>query len=145
MHTYLLIYFSLNKIFLSESGVPPNSVLFGGTVPPNSVLFGGTVPPNSFPHQGDLTKSLFGYLYLCGRHFSILISRGSFCQKIEFPTSAEARLTLIGLSPFSDPTCTAFIWPMSTSSLSLTLLNPRSEIATKTRGGGSKSHPPGNQ
>jgi len=33
----------------SKSGVPPNSVLFGGTVPPNSVLFGGTVPPNSFP------------------------------------------------------------------------------------------------
>ena len=44
----------------SKLGVPPNSVLFGGTVPPNSVLFGrtvlpnsvffgGTVPPNSFP------------------------------------------------------------------------------------------------
>ena len=39
-----------------KSGVPPNSVLFGGTVPPNSVLFGGTVPPNSFP--------LFFYLLL---------------------------------------------------------------------------------
>ena len=34
---------------LSETGVPPNSVIFGGTVPLNSVLFGGTVPPNSFP------------------------------------------------------------------------------------------------
>ena len=32
---------------LSESGVPPNNVLFGGTVPTNSVLFGGTVSPNS--------------------------------------------------------------------------------------------------
>ena len=32
----------------SKSGVPPNSLLFGGTVPPNSVLFGKTVPPNSF-------------------------------------------------------------------------------------------------
>ena len=30
----------------SKSGVPPDSVLFGGTVPPYSVLFGGTVPPN---------------------------------------------------------------------------------------------------
>ena len=37
---------------LSESGVPPNSAIFGGTVPPNSVLFGGTVPPNSFPQSG---------------------------------------------------------------------------------------------
>ena len=37
------------RYHFSESGVPPNSVLFGGTVPPNSVLFGGTVPPNSFP------------------------------------------------------------------------------------------------
>ena len=37
----------------SKSGVPPNSVLFGGTVPPNSVLFGGTVSPNSFPQLGD--------------------------------------------------------------------------------------------
>ena len=35
----------------SKSGVPPNSVLFGGTVPPNSVLFGGAVPPNSFPQK----------------------------------------------------------------------------------------------
>ena len=44
----------------SESGVLPDSVLFGGTVSSNSVsfggavlphhvLFGGTVPPNSFP------------------------------------------------------------------------------------------------
>ena len=36
------------KYSLSESGVLPNSVLFGGTVSQNSVLFGGTVPPNSF-------------------------------------------------------------------------------------------------
>ena len=35
------------KYSLSESGVPPNSVLFGRTVPPISVLFGGSVPPNS--------------------------------------------------------------------------------------------------
>ena len=57
------------KNSLSESGVPPNSVLFGGTVPPNSVLFdgtvppnsvlfGGTVPPNSFPHSGNLGEAL---------------------------------------------------------------------------------------
>ena len=32
---------------LSESGVPPNSVLFGGTVPSNIMLFGGTVPGDS--------------------------------------------------------------------------------------------------
>ena len=37
------------EIWFLKSGVPPNSVLFGGTVPPNSVLFGRTVPPNSFP------------------------------------------------------------------------------------------------
>ena len=41
---------------LSESGVPPNIWLFGGTVPPNSVLFGGTVPPNSFPLKSYLTN-----------------------------------------------------------------------------------------
>ena len=35
----------------SKLGVPPNSVLFGGTVPPNSVLFGGTVPPNSYSQR----------------------------------------------------------------------------------------------
>ena len=45
---------------LSESGVPPNNVLFGGTAPSNNMLFVGTVPshsvlfgaivlPNSFP------------------------------------------------------------------------------------------------
>ena len=31
----------------SESGVPPNSVIFGGIVPLNSVLFGGIVSPNN--------------------------------------------------------------------------------------------------
>ena len=35
---------------LSESGVPPNIVLFGGTVPSNSMLFGGTVPLELFCH-----------------------------------------------------------------------------------------------
>ena len=35
------------KLGFSESGVPPNSVLFFGSVWPNSVLFGVTVPPNS--------------------------------------------------------------------------------------------------
>ena len=32
---------------IQRSGIPPNSMLFGGAVPPNSVLLGGTVPPNS--------------------------------------------------------------------------------------------------
>ena len=35
------------KLGFSESGVPPNSLLFFGSVWPKSVLFGGTVPPNS--------------------------------------------------------------------------------------------------
>ena len=59
-------YFIDMRHSFSKSGVPPNSVLFGGTVPPNSVLFGGTVPPNSvlfggavppnsFPHFGNLS------------------------------------------------------------------------------------------
>ena len=39
------------KYHLSESGLLPNSVLFGRTVSPNSVLFGRTVPPNSFPQS----------------------------------------------------------------------------------------------
>ena len=52
----LRLFYQPNQDFIdlrygfSKSGVPPNSVLFGGTVTPNSVLFGGTVPPNSFPH-----------------------------------------------------------------------------------------------
>ena len=52
--TCLSEYLHSGKILryhFSESGVPPNSVLFYGTVPPNSVLFGRTVPPNSFPHN----------------------------------------------------------------------------------------------
>ena len=44
---------------LSKSGVPPNSVLFGGTVPPNSVLFGGTVPPNSVLFGGTVPPNSF--------------------------------------------------------------------------------------
>ena len=44
---------------MSESGVPPNSVLFGGTVPPNSVLFGGTVPPNSVLFGGTIPPNSF--------------------------------------------------------------------------------------
>ena len=35
------------KLGFSESGVPPNSVLFFRSVWPNSVLFGGIVLPNS--------------------------------------------------------------------------------------------------
>ena len=31
----------------SESGVPPNNVLFGGTAPSNSMLFSGTVPSHT--------------------------------------------------------------------------------------------------
>ena len=58
LHTYIYAYLSICipafiksriRYHFSESGVPPNSVLFCGTVPPNSVLFGGTDPPNSFP------------------------------------------------------------------------------------------------
>ena len=52
--TFLDIRYSL-----SESGVPPNSVLFGGTVPPNSVLFGGTVPPNSVLFGGTVPPNSF--------------------------------------------------------------------------------------
>ena len=44
---------------LSKSGVPPNSVLFGGTVPPNSVLFGGTVPQNSVLFGGAVPPNSF--------------------------------------------------------------------------------------
>ena len=47
---------------LSKSGVPPNSVLFGGTVPPNSVLFGGTVPPNSVLFGGTVPPNSFPQL-----------------------------------------------------------------------------------
>jgi len=51
---------SLLKIcFLLKSGVPPNSVLFGGTVPPNSVLFGGTVPQNSVLLGGTVPPNSF--------------------------------------------------------------------------------------
>ena len=61
------------KIFsLSEWGVPPNSVLFGGTVPPNSVLFGGTVPPNSFP--------LF-FMWLLTRLLPQLVKTWKICFK----------------------------------------------------------------
>ena len=42
---------------LSKLGVPPNSVLVGGTVPPNSVLFGGTVPPNTGCTKKKYTSS----------------------------------------------------------------------------------------
>ena len=48
----------------SKLGVPPNSVLFGGTVPPNSVLFGGTVPPNSVLFGGTVPPNSFP-LFLC--------------------------------------------------------------------------------
>ena len=47
---------------LSKSGVPPNSVLFGGTVPPNSVLFGGTVPPNSVLFGGTVPPNSFPHM-----------------------------------------------------------------------------------
>ena len=47
----------------SKSGVPPNSVLFGGAVPPNSVLFGGTVPANSFP-QTEKQQEMKLYTHL---------------------------------------------------------------------------------
>ena len=63
----------------SKSGVPPNSVLFGGTVPPNSLLFGGTVPPNSVLFCGTVPPNsvLFGgtvspFLLVCNKKtFSI--------------------------------------------------------------------------
>ena len=49
----------------SESSVPPNSVLFGGTVPPNSVLFGGTVPPNSVLFGGTVPPNSFPLKKIC--------------------------------------------------------------------------------
>ena len=64
---------------MSESGVPPNSVLFGGTVPPNSVLFGGTVPPNSVLFGGTVPPNSFPLLFLMlrkkGKHDECLITR----------------------------------------------------------------------
>ena len=54
----------------SKSGVPPNSVLFGGTVPPNSVLFGGTVPPNSVLFGGTVPPNSFPQKYTKTRTIS---------------------------------------------------------------------------
>ena len=66
LHTYLYAYLSTCipafikskthwiRYYFSESGVPPNSVLFGGTVPPNSLLFGRTVPPNGVLFGGTV-------------------------------------------------------------------------------------------
>ena len=58
----------------SKSGVPPNSVLFGGTVPPNSVLFGGTVPPNSVLFGGTVPPNSFPLIYLIFDIIYILLS-----------------------------------------------------------------------
>ena len=52
------------RYVLSKSGVPPNSVQFGGTVPPNSLLFGGTVPPNSVLFGGTVPPNSFPHKYL---------------------------------------------------------------------------------
>ena len=77
LHTYLHAYlrtcipeFIVSRTFhwiryhLSESGVPPNSVLFGGTVPPNSVLFGGTVLPNSLLFGGTVPPNSFPFFFI---------------------------------------------------------------------------------
>ena len=55
----------------SKSGVPPNSVLFGGTVPPNSVLSGGTVPPNSFPQMEIIKKTKDKIFFLRTRLYCV--------------------------------------------------------------------------
>ena len=55
---------------LSESGVPPNSVLFGGIVLPNSVLVGGTVPgfdtKMSLQHNQRCRACGFKCVYIMG-------------------------------------------------------------------------------
>ena len=64
------ITFHWIKYHLSESGVPQNSVPFGGTVLMNNVSFGGTVPPNSvlfFPFLFLLRGRVMAALKIC-RH-----------------------------------------------------------------------------
>ena len=70
------------RYHFSESGVTPNSVLFGGTVPPNSALFGGTVPPNSVLFGGTVRWVLFEYSNI--RIYSCYTAQN--CHKLQFST-----------------------------------------------------------